>query len=680
MRRSRLIAALFVAAPLILVPFQLAGCPGTGSGGGGGGVGGVFNLPPTVIISVIPDPPRGVAPLTAEFDSSESTDDGVIVSREWDFGDGTTGTGIRPQHIFEENGVYAVRLTLTDEEGAASSRTVNVTVTDRPVAIIDVDRDTADAAPASFNFDGTRSFDPDAVEGDELTYRWQFGDGATETLATVTHTFATAGTFRVILSVTDEAGVVGTAEKLISVGIPTPSMIFRSPPPSLESFALPNGAPLWVQIDFEVAASVPYQISAGLDPDQDSANGNDIPLDLDATDGVITTDLPLTVPKALDLVGVTPGQYNLFVELRTDRSPAVREYSATTVYVLDPLTSTIGVDTPDFSALALDDARVIPQSTATRQIFSMGPLAVGDRLFVSLLTTPGYGPTYTGADFSVMILDANQELYAWFEDGLSLFSPTAKYYVTHFSGAYYVVLDGKNGAAPPAVSVSVERGALAAIPPRQQTIYLDFGGTGTNSIGIGGSLEFILPAFNAATLDAGLDTALLAENITQKFAAAVAPFNISVLASSRGDARPTEPHLTIYFDTSGAFYFASLGTLQFFGLYDFLDPRNESETGSAAIAVDRIYGDGFAMGALKDVNSVGTAVSNAALHHFGLMSGLRETQGDNTDVMIQMTAANLTIVSAPGLGFARADLAPLTGQDQIGIQDAVQLLSELYPN
>ena len=40
-------------------------------------------------------------------------------------------------------------------------------------------------------------------EGDPLTYNWEFGDGATGSGATVTHKYATAGTFSAIVSVGD---------------------------------------------------------------------------------------------------------------------------------------------------------------------------------------------------------------------------------------------------------------------------------------------------------------------------------------------------------------------------------------------------------------------------------------------------------------------------------------------
>ncbi len=84
---------------------------------------------------VVPAPP--VMEFTADcrrlactFDSSASTDgpSGSIVSRTWDFGDGTTGNGTEVSHTYANAGTYVVEVTGTDGEGlsASASRTVTV--------------------------------------------------------------------------------------------------------------------------------------------------------------------------------------------------------------------------------------------------------------------------------------------------------------------------------------------------------------------------------------------------------------------------------------------------------------------------------------------------------------------------------------------------------------------------
>ncbi|VVB59527.1 Concanavalin A-like lectin/glucanases superfamily protein [uncultured archaeon] len=52
------------------------------------------------------------------FDGSGSYDpDGTIVSYEWDFGDGNTGSGVNPSHTYASGGVYTVTLLVTDDDG-----------------------------------------------------------------------------------------------------------------------------------------------------------------------------------------------------------------------------------------------------------------------------------------------------------------------------------------------------------------------------------------------------------------------------------------------------------------------------------------------------------------------------------------------------------------------------------
>jgi PKD repeat protein len=63
------------------------------------------------------------------FDGSQSSDpDGSIVSYSWNYGDGKTGSGVKPTHEYMDAGIFTVTLTVTDNEGATGTDTTTVTV------------------------------------------------------------------------------------------------------------------------------------------------------------------------------------------------------------------------------------------------------------------------------------------------------------------------------------------------------------------------------------------------------------------------------------------------------------------------------------------------------------------------------------------------------------------------
>lgn len=57
-----------------------------------------------------------------------STDNIGIVSYEWDFGDGTTGTGVTANHTYTNLGTYTVTLSVKDEAGNIDTCSITITV------------------------------------------------------------------------------------------------------------------------------------------------------------------------------------------------------------------------------------------------------------------------------------------------------------------------------------------------------------------------------------------------------------------------------------------------------------------------------------------------------------------------------------------------------------------------
>jgi len=159
----------------------------------------------------------GSVPLTVEFDASSSFDpDGTIVRYEWDFGDGTTDTGITKTKNFANKGTYLVKLRVIDQNNLAGETSVLIQVgldSYAPVAIIRADKYFG-KAPLTVSFDASSSFDPD---GTIASYEWAFGDGASSREMKPTHTFEKPGSYIVTLWLEDDKGLLSFASTLIQV-------------------------------------------------------------------------------------------------------------------------------------------------------------------------------------------------------------------------------------------------------------------------------------------------------------------------------------------------------------------------------------------------------------------------------------------------------------------------------
>jgi len=169
------------------------------------------NTPPTAAFSAT------CTDLSCGLDASASSDsDGSIIDYAWDFGDGSTASGVNANHTYGAAGSYLVTLTVTDDGGAIGSTTKTVTVTSGtnqpPVAAF-----TPTCTALDCSFDGSASFDPD---GSIVSYDWDFGDGSTGTGATTAHTYATDGSYTVTLTVMDDAGAVASVSQTVSVAAP----------------------------------------------------------------------------------------------------------------------------------------------------------------------------------------------------------------------------------------------------------------------------------------------------------------------------------------------------------------------------------------------------------------------------------------------------------------------------
>lgn len=175
----------------------------------------VRDRPPTASFTAPAAVGKGKA---ASFDASASFDpDGSITSYQWDFGDGQKSTTVTPRvsHTYTQVGPKTVALVIVDDSGSTdrAQRTLTVT-TSVPIAAFN--SPAATTVGRAIRFDASASSDPN---GTITGYRWDFGDGQTQTTAVpvVAHTYHASGPMTVTLTITDTGGGGAAVKRTISV-------------------------------------------------------------------------------------------------------------------------------------------------------------------------------------------------------------------------------------------------------------------------------------------------------------------------------------------------------------------------------------------------------------------------------------------------------------------------------
>ncbi|MFV0460136.1 MAG: PKD domain-containing protein [Actinomycetales bacterium] len=152
------------------------------------------------------------------FDARSSSDETAsTLTYAWNFGNGRTGTGAVPTHVYTSAGTFTVTLVATDEFGASSSPVIRtVTISEPPNNAAPVANPGVPSCTAlACNVNATGSTDPNL--GDSLSFRWDFGDGTSSTSSATSKAYSTAGTYTMTLTVTDGWGKSSTATTTVTV-------------------------------------------------------------------------------------------------------------------------------------------------------------------------------------------------------------------------------------------------------------------------------------------------------------------------------------------------------------------------------------------------------------------------------------------------------------------------------
>jgi PKD repeat protein len=147
----------------------------------------------------------------------------TIIAWEWNFGD--PGSGINnsstlqnPTHSYANPGTYTVQLTTWSNNGCESTVSKTITISAEP--------------PVDFLIQGSCEntpvhFVPGSVINTNTvaTWFWQFGDGGISLQPSPYHTYTSAGTYTVTLTISDTAGCSNAISHIITV-VPAPFVNF----------------------------------------------------------------------------------------------------------------------------------------------------------------------------------------------------------------------------------------------------------------------------------------------------------------------------------------------------------------------------------------------------------------------------------------------------------------------
>ncbi|HMR97464.1 MAG TPA: PKD domain-containing protein [Microthrixaceae bacterium] len=314
---------------------------------------GTLAVPEPPVAAISARPVAGPRPLAVTFDGSGSSDPrGTELTFNWDFGDGTTGTGVRVRHDYTRTGPITATLTVTTPSGRRGSTTVVVDVADNvPVAAIAEPRDgTKVFRGQKVGFSSKGSGDPlDAPFGGRVvSYRWDFGDGTGSTEADPVKVFSRSSPptgFPVVLTVTDDAGRTAVARTGLIVVNRAPTVALAAAPESgTGPLTVTFSAVVGDEPDLEPAPPLKYSWDFGngstsdrpdpgsvLYPDAGTYTArltvtDDEGLSATATRTVVVAAPGPAAPANLRLLRVGSLRDGRFVEMDWSRSPVARRY------------------------------------------------------------------------------------------------------------------------------------------------------------------------------------------------------------------------------------------------------------------------------------------------------------------------------------------------------------------
>lgn len=163
-----------------------------------------------------------------EFTDTSTSYPDPIISRRWEFGDGTIdyGNNSSIRHNYMKNGIYRVNLTVTDSDGSTSSYSNTVTVLDNAPSALFIVSNAFPMENTTVYFKDQSTSYPDTI----VAWSWDFGDGTNSYENNPAHVYVQNGTYTVQLTIWDSDGSTHSSSMIIQVQDSIPSVSFSFSP------------------------------------------------------------------------------------------------------------------------------------------------------------------------------------------------------------------------------------------------------------------------------------------------------------------------------------------------------------------------------------------------------------------------------------------------------------------
>ena len=131
----------------------------------------------------------------------------------WNFGDGSTSTQFNPTHSYSDSGNYTVTLIAESDQGCRDTTTTKVRTHPMPFANFRNLDSLQCLRKNQFLFNNNTQNPP----RDTSAFYWEFGDGNSTFFTSPTHSYATYGTYTVLMTATSRKGCVDSIYQPLEV-------------------------------------------------------------------------------------------------------------------------------------------------------------------------------------------------------------------------------------------------------------------------------------------------------------------------------------------------------------------------------------------------------------------------------------------------------------------------------